>query len=467
MGGLSGVVRATATMAIICLGVAACGSSPPGTGVTGSTRTSAAGAASASGGLATATPAGGPPAIGASAFTGHGRLAFVSGDRLYVLDGTAADKPATLHLVTKDQVPGSPTWSADGRWLAFLVGTPDADGAMTNGALWLAGPDGQSAHLVLGNVSGFGWSPKADELAAVSGDTLFTVRPGQAARSVIRAPGLTGPPAWSPDGTRIAVSFVERDAQRQFTGGELAYVEPGTSSAGIISVAHSTSDALLVDGWWPSGQGLFAWQDPQDSASLAADGVPVGSYALGGGVKILPSTLVHQSFAVPSWGGVTLVTGGDRYLWDAKTLTLCLTSGSCLAAMNATPAPVNLDPAWSPNSEPTLAFVHAAPSPSVGFSQQILNAWYRTRQLWYWAGTGGNPLPVPRAGTGVAAPVWSANGQDILYVRDNALWLIPMFAATGMPASGPATEIVGALFQGDWPNFYGYTDWQSQFAWQS
>ena len=65
--------------------------------------------------------------------------------------------------------PGSPAWSPDGRWLAFLVGTPSADGAVTSGALWLAGPDGQDAHQVLPKVAGFAWSPTADELAATSG----------------------------------------------------------------------------------------------------------------------------------------------------------------------------------------------------------------------------------------------------------------------------------------------------------
>ena len=129
---------------------------------------------------------------------------------------------------------------------------------------------------------------------------------------------------------------------------------------------------------------------------------------------------------------------------------------------------MNLDPAWAPDAQnPTLAFVHAAAETTTGVSQQDLNAWYRTRKLWYQIATGGNQLPVNRAGTGVAAPTWSANDQDILYVRDNALWLIPMFTANGGLSAAPALPVVSRLFAANWPNLNGYTAWQSQFAWHA
>ena len=47
------------------------------------------------------------------------------------------------------------------------------------------------------------------------------------------------------------------------------------------------------------------------------------SYPLGGKPVTLGTTLLPSSFAVPAPGGVTLVRGGDRYLWDAKTLRSC------------------------------------------------------------------------------------------------------------------------------------------------
>ena len=67
----------------------------------------------------------------------------------------------------------------------------------------------------------------------------------------------------------------------------------------------------------------------------------------------------------------------------------------------------------------------------------------------------------------MAAPTWSANFQDILYVRDNALWLVPMLTAKGSPSAAPAFPVVSRLFAGNWPNVNGYIAWQSQFAWHS
>jgi hypothetical protein len=446
--------------AVAILGVTACAGGGAAVRVTADAPVSVAG--------------GGGPLAGAQAFGGHGRLAFVSGKRLYVLDGSAAGQPAALHAVstgTEPGSPGSPAWSPDGRWLAFLVGTPSADGAVTRGALWLAGPDGAGAHQVLPEAGGFAWSPKADELAAVSGlgGKLFAVQPGRRPFPVFEALGLTqASPAWSPDGRQLAVAVVNLTPQQRFVSSAIDVL---ASSGGIAATAigFSRSGALVVDGWWADGQGLFAWSDPHDSASLAANGLPLVSYPLAGEPAPVASTLVYPSFAVPGANGVTLVAGGDRYLWSARTIRQCTVSAHCGPAMNATPSPVNLDPAapGSRSGQPLLAFVHGATEKAAGRGQRGLRAWYQTRRLWVWAGIGGNPLPVTRAGVGVAAPAWSADSRDILYVRDNALWLIPMFTANGALSGARAVSVVSRLFTGDWPNVDGYTAWQSQFAWHS
>lgn len=218
-----------------------------------------------------------------------------------------------------------------------------------------------------------------------------------------------------------------------------------------------------------TSEGLLAWSDPEDSASAAANGLSLVSYPLDGPAVTLGRTLAQPSFAVPGDGGVTLVTGGDRYVWNAKTIVGCSVSGQCGPAMDAAPAPVDLDPAAPAAScgEPVLAFVHGATETTIGLTRPRLNAWYRTLKLWVWAGTGGNPRPITRAGVGVAAPTWAANSQDILYVRDNALWLIPVFTARGYPSAAPALRVVSHLFAGNWPDSNGYTAWRSQFAWYS
>ena len=314
----------------------------------------------------------------ATAFDGHGRLAFVSAGRLYVLDGSAAGQTAALHPVwtenspigktPPEKTPGSPAWSPDGRWLAYLVGPPSADGAVTSGALWLAGPDGQGAHQVLPNVDGFAWSPKADELAATSGDggKLFAVQPGQQTYPMLEVPGqFDGAPAWSPNGREVAVATVELTAAKRFASSVIDLFVP---SEGIVvnSLASSRTDALIVDGWWTDGEGVLAWSDPGDSAALPADGLPLVSYPLGDEpTATLPSTPAYPSFAVPDGAGAMLVTGEDRALSNAKTITYCNVSGHCGPAQAALPAPVNLDPASSQwQGEPELAFAHCATGPT-------------------------------------------------------------------------------------------------------
>jgi hypothetical protein len=468
----SRLVATLAALAVVA-GVAACGHGAAPVSVT-----------SADASVSVAAPASAPAVSGttaaAKAFGGHGRLAFVSGDRLYVLDGAAAGRPATRHAVgagkTAAKTPGSPAWSPDGRWLAFLVGSPSADGAVTSGALWLAGPDGQGAHQVLPRVDGFAWSPKTDELAATSGygGKLFAVRPGKPSYPMLEVPGLfDGAPSWSPNGRELAVATVSLTTAKRFASSVIDLFVP---SEGIVvnSLASSRTNALIVDGWWATGEGLLAWSDPGDSTTAAANGLPLVSYALDGPTATLGRTLPYPSFAPPTWAGVAVVTGGDRYPWSAKTIKYCNVSGQCGPMNGALPGPANLDPASSTwTGEPTLAFAHCATeatettAAAKGRSQQALAAWYRTCKLYYVAGAGANALPVTRAGTGVAAPTMSPSTGDILYVRDNALWLIPTLAAHGAPSAAAPAPVVGKLFAGNWPTASGYTAWQSQFAWFS
>jgi hypothetical protein len=263
---------------------------------------------------------------------------------------------------------------------------------------------------------------------------------------------------------------INRDARKRFAGSSIDVIAPASGMA-LNNFAHSDTAALLIDGWWDDGKGLLAWSEPADSAVRAADGLPLVAYGLGSGPYdvTLATTLPYPSFVVRGPGsGVTLVTGGNRYVWYGKTIASATTAGTRRPGMDAEPAPVNLDPAWAVGAPtPTIAFVHASPKAPSGTGQAALNAWYATRQLWYESAAGGNPFPVKGAGTGIAAPEWSSNGQYILYVRDNALWLIRMLAPNGTHALGPATRIVSQLFPGAWPNDYAYTAWQAQFAWRA
>ncbi len=63
--------------------------------------------------------------------------------------------------------PNAPTFSPDGRWLAYLV--PQAAGGAFS-QLWIANGDGTAAHLVrrVAVDQLVGWSPTADVLAVIT-----------------------------------------------------------------------------------------------------------------------------------------------------------------------------------------------------------------------------------------------------------------------------------------------------------
>ena len=440
-------------------------SSPAATAA--ATRVSAGGACSAGRPAGTVSQAP-PPTVGTAAFAGRGQLAFVSSGRLYVLDGSVAGRPATLHAVAAPGATTAPAWSPDGRWLAFLVVPPSPYPVVSDptGTLWLAHKNGSAARPVLANAGPFSWSPITDVLAATvtnpaSGRSwLCELRPGTAPHLV---PGVTGPALWSPDGRQLAFTTILSNPQRGFYGSKLETIP---ASGGTPVVRRSSSQAaLLVAGWWPDGQGLMAWADEQGSASLAADGQSLLSFPLSGGSPVtLGFTLLFEPFLAtsPAQRLVAVDNGGDRVLWDDKTILLCAPAGGCTGLPGGVPRATNLDPALSP-AGPALAFVHAsaALSRAQTFDQKSIAAWYATRSLWVYV-PGSQAQPINNAGTAVADPTWSKGGQLLMYVRNDGLWLIDPFAV-----SPRASQVVGRLFSGAWPNYYAYIDWRDQFAWRS
>jgi len=206
------------------------------------------------------------PAAGTAAFAGHGRLAFVSSGRLYVLDGTAATEPARLDAVAAPAGAIAPAWSRDGRWLAFIVAPPSPYPVVStpSGTLWLADADGNGARPVLANAGPFAWSPAAGVLAATvtnpaTGSTeVCEFRPGTTPRLL---PGVEGPAVWSPDGRQLAFTSIQYRPQIGFVGsrletgrgGHLPLVSLLSVSAGSQSRYGAVAGATCTS--WDGGRG--------------------------------------------------------------------------------------------------------------------------------------------------------------------------------------------------------------------
>lgn len=137
-------------------------------------------------------------------------------------------------------------------------------------------------------------------------------------------------------------------------------------------------------------------------------------------------------------------------------MQICSSSAAACAFVSSQASSVTLDPAWSPDGS-TLALVRAPYRASPGFPQNVVAAWYGAHQLWLYD-PARRSLRELNAG-GASVPAWSADGNSLLYVAQDGIWLLP--GLTERPV-----RIAGPLFPpGNWPTYYGQVDWPSQFAW--
>jgi TolB protein len=416
-------------------------------------RTSVPPKAPAATSLTTASPG---PIVDAKAFHGHGNLAFVSRDQLYVLDGSTGKLTAVTSGTRVTGAPSAPSFSPNGKWLAYSFG---------NGGAGVANADGTSAETIMTTGSSPGWMPNNELLV---GTTLFRLSPsGRAITAGSVSPDLVG---WAPDGSGYAFvqPIVKNGPNGSFRGVEqlqLANTLTGTRTvwrSTSISFARATGfHGNFVKGVivLPHHGGLLFWVDPDQSASLAADGMRVYEVRSARATPIDLAVTVGQTVSVGSNGVLAIGSGGNRYAWMTKTVETCVIATANCSDVRTPAGDVTIDPAWSPNGK-TLAFVEAPSSSASDFFQPTLTKWYSTHHLWLLSSSSSVPTEV-RDTAGASVPVWSSNGKSVLYESGDALWLI------GRPGATP-TQVASPLFwSGAWPSYYGQIDWSGQFSWSA
>jgi hypothetical protein len=411
----------------------------------------------------TPTPHATASAAGVTTWRGPGSLAYISRGVLHVPDA----QTGTDRTVTTSGRATTPAWSPDRRYLAYLVlggsdpldDTPGSVLGPEQGEVWVYDQHGRHATRVSAAGSSLQWSARGilgflAPDATATHVTLRTWSPTSRGQDVADL-GLSGTFSWSPDGSQVATTTLSRNGQ----GGTTTLVVSGADGSKPIIRYRQRGSGLLLNKWWPDGRGLLFWIDPQFSSSLAADGMDLMSLPNSTPTpRRLGSTLGYATnVATSNLNVAAIVLADGRFAWTRQHLRLCVfTESRCSSppGLNG----LDADPTLS-DTDATVFFVHGADEgDAFNADPSHYKAWYATRQLWEWSITGGEPMPIPRAGTAVAAP--EVHSHTLLYVRDNALWLLDL-ASDAQPV-----QVSGPLFsQAPPPNYYGITDWRDSYAW--
>lgn len=243
---------------------------------------------------------------------GLGSIAYVSGHSLLI----ANLDTGRSHVLVRDGGASianqPPAFSHDGRWVAFGAGSlvPAAGGRVTS-------PFGST------QVSHWAWSTSSDQLVAVTAKRGVVVAgPGMRPRTLLAAGWGAYDLALSPCSPEVAVTrypYVSNPASYRGDRG-IWLVDLRTGRAREV-VRERKDYALQLAGWSPNGRWILYQPDPDASASIAADGLPLDAVrAAGNGPPVqVVSRELKQS---PTWCGSTLVqsAGTLRYTFQNKHL---------------------------------------------------------------------------------------------------------------------------------------------------
>ncbi|MCU1495994.1 MAG: putative signaling protein [Acidimicrobiaceae bacterium] len=398
--------------------------------------------------LAASTPS---PFVNARAFHGHGNLAFVSRGALYVLDGQTNHVAA----VTGEAASAiTPSFSPNGKWLAYGVG---------QGGAGVARADGSAPRTITTTGGGPNWLPNGELLV---GTTLYRVSSSDQVQRAGSAPNLV---AWATDGSGYAFiqRVVKNGANGAFSGVE--QLQLASSLTGKRTVWRSTPVSFsppsggfhgnVVNGVMvlPHHEGVLFWVDPDQSD--AADGMHVYELRSPGATPIDLGVTIGKTVSIGTNGVLAIGSGGNRYAWMTKNIETCVIATARCSVVHTPSGELTFDPAWAPNGK-TLAFVEAPPSSVGNFFQSTLTKWYLTHHLWLLSSGSSEPTEVKNS-AGASVPVWSSNGRSLIYESADSLWIIPS------PGANP-TKIAAPLFPTSaWPSYYGQITWSSQFSWSA
>jgi Tol biopolymer transport system component len=190
-----------------------------------------------------------------------------------------------------------PTWSPDGKWIAYQGGDVNADHATADATLSVIGIDGKGQRVITGQTgqtqytfSFPQWSPDGLELAyqafGTGGRDIFvTSLDGKQIRAIASQPTDENWPVWSPDGKRIAY-----DGPSSTPGmWQIALVD--RDGANPVTLQHPPLGCNCGVRWSPDGTMVTAYKDG-----------PVGHEDTGGSMLLVDVAGKDPVVAIPYTG---------------------------------------------------------------------------------------------------------------------------------------------------------------------
>jgi hypothetical protein len=243
----------------------------------------------------------------------------------------------------------------------------------------------------------------------------------------------------------------------------------------LVQVHANDGDDLDLAGIAPGGGTALFWIDPQHSASLMSDTVPLGMIALSAVRHSITVQLppVERSIVAlfpingyplrdwisfaPDGRAFAAIAGETREIFHSEHLVRCTVREAECKRWNHKPGSVELDPAWSPSAE-YVAFVravevHGTNEPG---TPGAWHDWNNTRRLVVAAAyPGKTSVTVSEAGGDVSWPTW-ITANRLLFISHDRLHEFDLGTRRIRDLASLADRGIG---------YYGYVARSDRFAW--
>jgi dipeptidyl aminopeptidase/acylaminoacyl peptidase len=370
----------------------------------------------------------------------HLRWVYISSICLELLAPAAmAQSPRKLSLddLNRLREVSAPEVSPDGQWVAYTVSLPDTARDKPNRDVWMTSWDGRRSVRLTTSTAGEGtphWSPNNRYLAFLSSredshdaaQVWLLDRSGGEAERISDLPGGVSEFAWSPDGKRLALIANDPDPDSaasdtsrhhtpqpividrfQFKEDETGYLDRRRSHLYLFDLTTRKAEILtpgdyneLAPSWSPDGKALaFVSKHTRDFDR--SNNYDIYVVAATPGATPRQVTTFEGPDMDPGWGG--------------------------------------RPPAWSPDSK-YIAYVQGGPEKLI---------YYAGQKLAVVPTSGGTPrILTPSLDRNVLSPQWSPDGSSIVFLlEDDRVTQLASVPAQG----GPVRQLTeGRRFVGDY-----------------